>query len=85
MSPRVSNAEQSRLVQHAQNASCPGEVPGIHVTPAKAGVQFFFARPRCWIPAYAGMSKARKEAGFEPGSKGFRPVFPSLTAPKAKL
>jgi hypothetical protein len=36
------------------------EVPGIHVTPAKAGVQFFLLRvPRDWIPACAGMTKSR--------------------------
>ena len=34
-----------------------GLAPGIHVTSAKAGVQFFLAgRPMGWIPAFAGMT-----------------------------
>jgi hypothetical protein len=44
--------------------SCPAFVPGIHVTPAKAGVQFFSWRvPRYWIPAFAGMTKKTWMAG----------------------
>jgi hypothetical protein len=46
----------------------PGHVPGIRVTPAKAGVQSFCWRlRRYWIPACAGMTNEDLDGRVKPG------------------